>query len=289
MKKWYQYWAVWVAIVAAVAGDALASANRNAIHINAVGYTAGVLILAAAVFAVVFVVQYSRDKKAAREAAEAAHAAELRDAWAKKQEAEAAAKAAAAAAKTQQATQAAAQTQQTVSPAAQPQRTETAGTQAPAGPRATFERHKVAGTTYHLDAIMELAEDNPDYDMTQREIIDAGMEEQRIYQYTFPDSPVELVDDPDNEQDPNAIKVLVAGQHIGYIKRGSTGRIHKLQRSGRVLGVTAEIYGGRYKIVRCVEEYQMQHYEMDRDESLYGAAIELRIQPEPEPVSTFDT
>lgn len=184
---------------------------------------------------------------------------------------------------------AAAQTQQTVSSAAQPQRTEAAGTQAPAGPRATFERHKVAGATYHLDAIMELAEDNPDYDMTQREIIDAGMEEQRIYQYTFPDSPVELVDDPGNEQDPNAIKVLVAGQHIGYIKRGSTGRIHKLQRSGRVLGVTAEIYGGRYKIVRCVEEYQMQHYEMDRDESNYGAAIELRIQPDPETVSTLDT
>ena len=41
--------------------------------------------------------------------------------------------------------------------------------------------------------------------------------------------------------------------------------------------------------MRCVEEYQMQHYEMDRDESLYGAAIELRIQPEPEPVSTLDT
>lgn len=279
MKKWYQYWTVWAAIIAGVAGDVLASANRNSIHINAVGYTAGVLMLAAAVFAVVFVVQYSRDKKAAREAAEAAHAAELRDAWAKKQEAEAAAKAAAAAAKTQQ----------TVSPAAQTQRTVAAGTQAPAGPRATFERHKVAGTTYHLDAIMELAEDNPDYDMTQREIIDAGMEEERIYQYTFPDSPVELVDDPDNEQDPNAIKVLVAGQHIGYIKRGSTGRIHNLQRAGRVLGVTAEIYGGRYKIVRCVEEYQTQHYEMDRDESNYGAAIELRIQPEPETVSTLDT
>lgn len=279
MKKWYQYWTVWAAIIAGVAGDVLASANRNSIHINAVGYTAGVLMLAAAVFAVVFVVQYSRDKKAAREAAEAAHAAELRDAWAKKQEAEAAAKAAAAAA----------QTQQTVSSAAQPQRTEAAGTQAPAGPRATFERHKVAGTTYHLDAIMELAEDNPDYDMTQREIIDAGMEEQRIYQYTFPDSPVELVDDPDNEQDPDAIKVLVAGQHIGYIKRGSTKRIHKLQRSGRVLGITAEIYGGKYKIVRSVEEYQMQHYEMDRDESNYGAAIEVLVQPEPEAVSKLDT
>lgn len=293
MKKWYQHWTIWAAVVAAVAGDALASANRNAIHINAVGYTAGVLMLAAAVFAVVFVVQYSRDKKAAREAAEAAHAAELRDAWAKKQEAEAAAKAAAAAAQTQQATQTAAKTQQTVSPAAQTQRTEAAGAQAASGPHATFERHKVAGTTYHLDAIMELAEDNPDYDMTQREIIDECMEEERIYQYTFPDGPVELVDEPDNEQDPNAIKVLVAGQHIGYIKRGSTKRIHKLQRSGRVLGITAEIYGGRYKIVRCVEEYQMQHYEMDRDESLYGAAIEVLVKPEAaqeqEPVSTLDT
>lgn len=253
MKKWYQHWTIWAAIVAAVAGDALASANRNTIHVNAVGYAAGALMVAATVLAVVFALQYSRAKKAAREAADAAHAAELREQWAQKQADAAAAKAAAA------------------------------------KPHAEFERHKVAGTTYHLDAIMELAEDNPDYDMTQREIIDAGMEEERIYQYTFPDSPVELVDDPDNESDPNAIKVLVAGQHIGYIKRGSTGRIHKLQRSDRVLGVTAEIYGGRYKIVRCVEEYQMQHYEMDRDESLYGAAIELRIQPEPEPVSTLDT
>lgn len=253
MKKWYQHWTIWAAVVAAVAGCALASANRNTIHVNAVGYAAGALMIAAAVFAVVFALQYSRAKKAACEAADAEHAAELREQWAKKQAGADAAKAAAA------------------------------------KPHAEFERHKVAGTSYHLDAIMELAEDNPDYDMTKREIIDAGMEEERIYQYTFPDSPVELVDDPGNEQDPNAIKVLVAGQHIGYIKRGSTGRIHKLQRSGRVLGITAEIYGGRYKVVRSVEEYQMQHYEMDRDESLYGAAIELRIQPEPEPVSTLDT
>lgn len=253
MKKWYQHWTIWAAIVAAVAGDALASANRSAIHVNAVGYAAGALMVAAAVLAVVFALQYSRAKKAAREAADAEHAAELREQWAKKQADADVAKAAAA------------------------------------KPHAEFERHKVAGTSYHLDAIMALAEDNPDYDMTQREIIDAGMEEERIYQYTFPDSPVELVDDPDNEQDPNAIKVLVAGQHIGYIKRGSTGRIHKLQRSGRVLGITAEIYGGRYKVVRSVEEYQTQHYEMDRDESNYGAAIELHIQPEPEPVSTLDT
>lgn len=257
MKKWYQHWTIWAAIVAAVAGDALASANRSAIHVNAVGYAAGALMVAAAVLAVVFALQYSRAKKAAREAADAAHAAELREQWAQKQADAYAAKAAAA------------------------------------KPHAEFERHKVAGTSYHLDAIMELAEDNPDYDMTQREIIDAGMEEERIYQYTFPDSPVELVDDPGNEQDPNAIKVLVAGQHIGYIKRGSTGRVHNLQRAGRVLGVTAEIYGGKYKVVICDDDDGAEHYDLIKDETGYGAAIEILVRPEQEqeqePVSTLDT
>lgn len=256
MKKWYQHWTIWAAIVAAVAGDALASANRSAIHVNAVGYAAGALMVAAAALAVVFALQYSRAKKAAREAADAAHAAELREQWAQKQADADAAKAAAA------------------------------------KPHAEFERHKVAGTSYHLDAIMELAEDNPDYDMTQREIIDAGMEEERIYQYTFPDSPVELVDDPDNEYDPNAIKVLIAGQHIGYIKRGSTGRVHNLQRSDRVLGVTAEIYGGKYKVVICDDDDDgTEHYDLIRDETGYGAAIEILVRPEQEqePVSTLDT
>ena len=258
MKKWYQHWTIWAAVVAAVAGDALASANRSAIHVNAVGYAAGALMVAAAVLAVVFALQYSRVKKAAREAADAAHAAELREQWAQKQADAAAAKAAAE--------------------------------KTPAKPHAEFERHKLAGTSYHMDAIMALAQENPDYDLTKREIIDDELTDERIYQYTFADGPVELVDDPDNEYDPNAIKVLVAGQHIGYIKRGSTGRVHNLQRAGRVLGVTAEIYGGKYKVVTCDEDYDgTEHYDLIRDESLYGAAIELRIQPEPEPVSTLDT
>ena len=251
MKKWYQHWTIWAAIVAAVAGDALASANRNTIHANAVGYAAGALMVAAAVLAVVFVLQYSRAKKAAREAADAAHAAELREQWAQKQADAAAAKAAAA--------------------------------KAPEKPRATFERHKLAGTSYHLDAIMALAQENPDYDLTKREIIDDGLTDERIYQYTFADGPVELVDDPDNEYDPNAIKVLVAGQHIGYIKRGSTGRVHNLQRAGRVLGVTAEIYGGKYKVVTCDEDYDgTEHYDLIKDETEYGAAIEILVRPEQE-------
>lgn len=260
MKKWYQYWTVWVAI-ALLAGSWVPvwifGNQASDVVLGAIVYA---LALVAIVFFVVFAVQYNRAKKAAREAADAAHAAELREQWAKKQADAAAAKAAAE--------------------------------KMPAKPRAKFERHKVAGTSYHLDAIMALAQENPDYDLTKREIIDDELTDERIYQYTFADGPVELVDDPDNEYDPNAIKVLVAGQHIGYIKRGSTGRVHNLQRAGRVLGVTAEIYGGKYKVVICDDDDDgAEHYDLIRDESLYGAAIEILVRPEQEqePVSTLDT
>lgn len=259
MKKWYQYWTVWVAI-ALLAGSWVPvwifGNQASDVVLGAIVYA---LALVAIVFFVVFAVQYNRAKKAAREAADAAHAAELREQWAQKQADAAAAKAAAA--------------------------------KAPEKPRAKFERHKLAGTSYHMDAIMALAQENPDYDLTKREIIDDGLTDERIYQYTFADGPVELVDDPDNEHDPNAIKVLVAGQHIGYIKRGSTGRVHNLQRAGRVLGVTAEIYGGKYKVVICDDDDGAEHYDLIKDETGYGAAIEILVRPEQEqePVSTLDT
>lgn len=258
MKKWYQYWTVWVAI-ALLAGSWVPvwifGNQASDVVLGAIVYA---LALVAIVFFVVFAVQYNRAKKAAREAADAAHAAELREQWAQKQADAAAAKAAAE--------------------------------KTPAKPRATFERHKLAGTSYHLDAIMALAQENPDYDLTKREIIDDGLTDERIYQYAFADGPVELVEDPGNEYDPNAIKVLVAGQHIGYIKRGSTGRIHNLQRAGRVLGVTAEIYGGKYKVVICDDDDDgTERYDLIKDETGYGAAIEILVRPEQEPVSTLDT
>lgn len=252
MKKWYQYWTIWAAIASTLACWMIMWITGA----QEPGAVASTLATAAFAFFVAFFVQRSRTKKAAREAADAAHAAELREQWAQKQADAAAAKVAAA------------------------------------KPHAEFERHKVAGTSYHLDAIMALAQENPDYDLTKREIIDDGLTDERIYQYTFADGPVELADDPDNEHDPNAIKVLVAGQRIGYIKRGSTGRVHNLQRAGRVLGITAEIYGGKYKVVICDDDDDgAEHYDLIRDETEYGAAIEILVRPEQEqePVSTLDT
>lgn len=147
----------------------------------------------------------------------------------------------------------------------------------------TQEVFKVAGVTYYTDAIMSLAEDNPFYDYSKRDLIDECLTDERIYEYTFSPKEVELVDEPDNEADPKAIKVIIDGVHVGYIKKGSTGRIRNLRKHGRIERIEADIYGGKYKIVFSdVDDDGKERYEYDKDESPFGVKLTLYLYPEEE-------
>lgn len=139
--------------------------------------------------------------------------------------------------------------------------------------------------------------------MSKTELIESGMEGQYIYRYDFLSQPVELIDDPDNSYDPKAIKVVVAGQHIGYIKRGSTGRVRNLRKSGRIIKIYAEIGGGSYKYLRYNEDGsdydiddddvdendfdvddddEMTEYELEKGTRNYFASLEFCLRPEGE-------
>lgn len=109
------------------------------------------------------------------------------------------------------------------------------------------ESHKVAGVTHYLSAFYALREENDDYKMSKREIIENGMTDERIWQYDFPSVKAELFPEPDNPKDPNAIKVVVDGHHIGYIKSGSCAHVHNLIKSGRIEKIYVEMGGGLYK------------------------------------------
>lgn len=132
---------------------------------------------------------------------------------------------------------------------------------------------RVAGVSYRQDDILELADENSDFSMTRREIIDAGMENERIYQYEFDPHRVELIPEPSNPYDPNAIKVVIDGVHVGYIKKGSTTRVRNLLKAGGK--VTAEIKGGPYKILLYRNEDGKDNYEMEHDESPFSVAVHI--------------
>ena len=49
----------------------------------------------------------------------------------------------------------------------------------------------------------------------------AGREGRRIIRYLSTDA--QVVPDPENEYDPNAVKVLIDGVHVGFVPKGATG------------------------------------------------------------------
>lgn len=136
------------------------------------------------------------------------------------------------------------------------------GTQTPKNeptkaPTGKVETHKVAGISHYLDAVEALGVYNDDYDLSKRELIEEGRTAERIYRTDYFVSRVELVPEPDNPYDPNAVKVICDGQHIGYIKAGSCSHILRLLREDLIKAIEAEVAAGPYKIL--LEDYDAQN------------------------------
>lgn len=148
-------------------------------------------------------------------------------------------------------------------------------------PETKVEKHRVAGITFHLDAIKAMGRENFDYDRSKRELIDDCLTGERIYRTDYFANVTTLEPEPDNPEDPKAIKVVVDGVHIGYIKAGSCAHIHKVMREGRLESVKCEIKGGPYKIL--LEDYDADDlgeptYTLERDTAPMYAELYITVK-----------
>lgn len=115
-------------------------------------------------------------------------------------------------------------------------------------PQAKTVKHKVAGVTHYKDNILSFARPNPQYSFSKKEMI--AKEIGTIYEYNFKPGKTELIPEPTNPHDPNAIKVVIDGKHVGYIKGGSCKRVLNLLEGKRIEKIESIIGGGKYK---CLE------------------------------------
>lgn len=147
-------------------------------------------------------------------------------------------------------------------------------------PKKKTERHHVAGESYHKDEIISLMWENPCYSYSKKELIDNECVDERVYKLRPYLGAAELVPEPENPHDPKAVKVMVEGTHIGYIKAGSCARIHKLLREDGIEKVEVEIKGGDYKIVYGdFDDYtEKSTYTMEHDTVAIGAVITLTLK-----------
>lgn len=133
---------------------------------------------------------------------------------------------------------------------------------APIGKTKTY---KVTGMSNYIDNIMSLAVENIDYDKSKKELIEDDLVNERIYQYDFYPCKIELVPEPNNPYDSNAIKVIVEKMHVGYIKAGSCSHVLKLLREDRIIKIDCEMRGGKYKYLGYDEDEDT--YYLDKDDT----------------------
>lgn len=148
----------------------------------------------------------------------------------------------------------------------------------PPKPHYITENHRVAGVSHYQQAIMSLAVENVEYDYTKKELEENSFEDEKVWKYEFYPSKVELVEEPDNPHDHKAIKVVIDGEHVGYIKSGSCAHVKNLLNSGRIKDITADIMGGPYKFL-YYDDYE-EEYELEREET--GIHIDLHIILKPQ-------
>ena len=126
--------------------------------------------------------------------------------------------------------------------------------------------HKVAGVSFHQEELRAMGYKNPNYTLTKKELLQLWPDGVTVYELDFFPQKAELVPEPDNPEDPRAIKVLIDGVHVGYIKSGSCAHIHRLIRENRIEKIEPEIIGGKYK---DVYEY------VDKGETTIGVRLDI--------------
>lgn len=150
----------------------------------------------------------------------------------------------------------------------------------PISPKPITEHYNIAGTSYRQKQIKELGEENLDYGMSKSEIIECFMCDEKIYQLSFSPDSVILEEEPDNEHDPNAIKVLIDNVHVGYIKRENCIHVKKLINEGKINSISADVYGGKYKIVTSDYDFvkDKDTYELEKDETDFFVSIDITLK-----------
>jgi len=135
--------------------------------------------------------------------------------------------------------------------------------------------HKVTGMEHYMSNIMRLASKNEYYSYSKQKLIDEDIVNERVYQFEFYPCKTELIPEPDNPYDPNAVKVIVDGEHVGYIKRGSCSRVLKLLREDMIEKIETEIKGGKYKVV--LYDYE-DTYTLEKDNAYFSIHLHITLK-----------
>ena len=128
----------------------------------------------------------------------------------------------------------------------------------------------VAGISYRdQKEIEDLLTENEEYDFGKKKIVEEGLEGKKIYRYDIYYESANLVPDPENSHDPNAVKVITGGVFVGYVPAKKVKEVTELINNNPDSKIKCEIYGGPYKIL--IDEGS----GIEKDSTPFGANVHI--------------
>lgn len=146
--------------------------------------------------------------------------------------------------------------------------------------RATAEKREgtvmrefsVAGVSTRQDVFKKAGYRNDEYSLSKKRIIDEGLEDVDIPQYEFGTVHIGLELEPENEHDPNAVKVLLNDEQIGYIPADDSEYVHDMMEDDRIADIDAKIVGGPLK------RYNSDTDEIEKVDLYFGMRLFLYVK-----------
>lgn len=130
-----------------------------------------------------------------------------------------------------------------------------------------------AGVMKHQNIFRKYGDLNPDYNMTKKEFEENYCYDD-VYKYDFVGVSVDLEREPDNPVDPNAVKVLMEGELIGYIPKETAPHVAWLMDNDRIVDCEVRVVGGPLKRFDPAEE------TIEKVPLNFGVRITLYVHPE---------
>ena len=129
------------------------------------------------------------------------------------------------------------------------------------------ETVKITGTQYYLEGIKSLMVENPDFSLSKTELAESYEPGDWVPQYESAANHVELIPEPENEHDKNAVRCEINGVQVGYVKKGSCSHVKNLLKSPDFKGIVLEkFYCGKVKKIYDDDEGKI-YVETDTFES----------------------
>ena len=146
--------------------------------------------------------------------------------------------------------------------------------------RATAEKREgtvmrefsVAGVSTRQEVFKKAGYRNDEYSLSKKRIIDEGLEDVDIPQYEFGTVHIGLELEPENEHDPNAVKVLLNDEQIGYIPADDSEYVHDMMEDDRIADIDAKIVGGPLK------RYNSDTDEIEKVDLYFGMRLFLYVK-----------